>query len=228
MVHQHGADRHHPLQPGEGHAHVAADVQQAGDDDRVRLRRGRRPPLRPSVCVHRGVPGRVHLAVLRDVRQAPRRALLRRRDGVELCRLPHRAGDHPRPRQQEGMFTARQPKMAAHALRSRYSALANATRPTRSASPPRRGRRRSRRGTPHPPPACPPHSPYPWRQPQTVRPSGDAPPPVGAPRTLGIRGREFYAPRPAAAAPHRTVASGAPRPPRQRPVLNRSNTHPIR
>jgi len=78
QVHQHGADRHHPLQPGEGHAHVAADVQQAGDDDRVRLRRRRRPPLRPTVCVHRGVPGRVHLAVLRDVRQAPRRPLLRR------------------------------------------------------------------------------------------------------------------------------------------------------
>ena len=78
QVHQHGADRHHPLQLGEGHAHVAADVQQAGDDDRVRLRRRRRPPLRPSVCVHRGVPGRVHLAVLRHVRQAPRRALLRR------------------------------------------------------------------------------------------------------------------------------------------------------
>ena len=78
-------------------------------------------------------------------------------------------------------------------------------------------------------PACPSRPrPRPYgRQPQ------DGPSVRGSAATrrrsadfLGIRGREFYAPRPAAAAPHRTVASGAPRPPRQKAgAQTAANTH---
>ena len=130
----------------------------------------------------------------------------------------------------KGMFTRqRQPKMAAHALRSRYNALANATRlyPLRLAAlaevavVPVEARALPAA------PSRPRPRPY-GRQPQdgsSVR--GSAATRRRSADFLGIRGREFYAPRPAAAAPHRTVASGAPRPPRQKAgAQTAANTHP--